>query len=228
MNTQRYILFYFLLLIFAPRITAQQDPYQLLDRVQAVYGILDDYKVDIEATVAMQGLSVPKMTATMYYKKPDKVHIESEGFAMLPRDAVGFNPAAFEKDAYDAVIQGKESIRGIPCTKLKLLARDDSIRLQRATLYVDESRNVVMRMDADPGEGASVQADFSYSKVNGKYWLPKGIEIVMASPMRFRRPNMKKQADGEDSKATITIRYRNYAVNKGLSDSLFENKKMKK
>jgi hypothetical protein len=208
--------------------TAQQDPYALLDRVQASYQRVNDYKVEIEATVAMQGLSVPKMKATMYFKKPDKVHIESDGFAMLPRDAVGFNPATFRKDEYDAVIQGEESIRGTQCVKLKLLARADSIRLQRATLFVDATRDLVLRMDADPGEGASVQADFTYKKFNGKYWLPESIEIVMASPMRFRSPNMKKQAKGEDSKATVSIRYRNYVVNKGLSDSLFENKKMKK
>ena len=205
---------------------AQTDAYELLGRVQNLFARIDDYRTDIEATVQMTGFSVPKMTATMYFKKPDRMHIESEGFAMLPRDVVGFRPDVFKKEEYDAVIQGKGTVDGVSCIKLKLLARADSLRLQRATLYVDPTRDLVLRMDADPGEGASAQADFTYTRVQKKYWLPSSIVISMDSPMRFRRPNMSKaQKPTGDGKATITMRYSNYVVNKGIPDSVFEKKK---
>lgn len=204
---------------------AQGEAYALLDRIQAVYARIDDYRVDITASVDMKGLSVPEMKATVYYKKPDRMHIESDGFAMLPRDAVGFHPGMFEKEQYDAVIQGKEKVGGVSCVKLKLLARDDSIRLQRATLYIDPKRDVVLRMDADPGQGASAQALFTYTKVQGRHWLPATIEISMDAPMHMRRPGMKKKDGDADSKARISLRYRNYVVNKGIPDSVFDNAK---
>jgi len=223
MTKHRYLpaLFFLLALANMPA-SAQQDAYTLLERVQSEYGAINDYRVEVEATVDMQGLSVPKMTATMYYKKPDKVHIESEGFAMLPRDAVGFHPDMFEKEQYDAVIQGEETIQGAACVKLKLLARSDSLRLQRATLFIDPARNVVLRMDADPGEGAAARADFTYNRVQGKYWLPKTIAISMSSPMHFRRPSAKKKTESDSGKATINLKYKNYVVNKGISDSVFK------
>ncbi len=227
MNMHRHLTAILFLLAAAMHtpVAAQQDPYALLDRIQKVYGEINDYKVDVEAMVDMQGLSVPKMNATMYYKKPDKVHIESDGFAMLPRDAVGFHPDMFDKDQYDAVIQGEEAIRGTACIKLKLLARSDTLRLQRATLYIDPTRYVVLRMDADPGNGASAQADFTYSRVQGKYWLPKTIAISMASPMHFRRPNAKKKSAKDDDNASINMKYTQYVVNKGIPDSVFKTKK---
>ncbi len=202
---------------------AQGDAYALLDRIQAVYARINDYRADITASVDMKGLSVPEMKATVYFKKPDRMHIESDGFAMLPRDAVGFHPDMFEKEQFDAVIQGKEKIAGVSCVKLKLLARDDSVRLQRAMLYVDPARDVVLRMDADPGQGASAQAEFTYTKVQGKYWLPSAIDITMDAPMRMRRPGTKPRGDNNDGKARISLRYTNYVVNKGISDSVFKN-----
>ncbi|MCB2205631.1 outer membrane lipoprotein-sorting protein [bacterium] len=213
----------FLLLTFMTQVSqAQGEAVALLERVQTIFSRVNDYQVDIRATVNMKRLNVPDMEATLYYKKPNNVHIESDGFAMLPRDAVGFDPLRFEKDMYDAVIQGTEKIGGVTCTKLKLLARSDTIRLQRITLYVDTKRDIVLRLDADPDGGAAAQASFTYTHVDGKYWMPERIDISMPSPMNFRRPGAKKKKDDGDSKATVTVRYSNYVINKGIPDSRFK------
>ncbi|MDT8325268.1 MAG: hypothetical protein RRA94_14240, partial [Bacteroidota bacterium] len=78
---------------------------------------------------------------------------------------------------------------------------------------------------ADPGKGASAQAEFTYSKVQDRYWLPASIEISMDTPMRMRRPDAKT-GDGNDAdRARISLRYSNYVVNRGIPDHLFENAK---
>ncbi len=202
------------------------SPAQLLERVQQQHDRVRDYQVDISATVDMERMQVPEMNARLYFKQPDKVHIESDGFAMLPRDAVSFRPSMFDTEQYDMVIQGTETIRGIRCTKLKLLATSDTVRLQRAMLYIDTKRDIVLRMDADPGAGASAMADFTYTKVNGMYWLPKAITLEMDSPMSFRRPGVKRKSkDSAPAKAKITLSYTHYVVNKGIPDSRFKNSK---
>jgi hypothetical protein len=213
--------------IFLPvTILAQQDAGELLDEVKAQYVRVNDYKVRINAIIKMKGLSVPPMDATMYFKKPDKIHIESDGFAMLPRDAVGFHPAMFNKDDYDLVLQGSTLIQGVACTKVKLLARSDTIRLQRAMIYVDSKRALILRMDFDPGAGASATADFTYAFVENKYFLPSRIEIEMASPMHRQRPGHKPTTDenSDEQKARITMNYSSYVVNKGIPDSVFDRK----
>lgn len=205
---------------------AQQDAGAILDAVKAQYEKVNDYKVQINAVIKMKGLSAPPMDATMYFKKPDRIQVESDGFAMLPRDAVGFHPAMFNKDEYDLVVQGSERIGNVECTKVKMLALSDTIRLQRAMIYVDTKRALIMRMDFDPGAGASATADFSYDRINGKYYLPSRIDIEMESPMRWQRPGQKPKSDEkpEDRKARISMKYSGYVVNKGIPDSVFETK----
>lgn len=208
--------------------TAQKSnsPSQLLERIHVQYDRVRDYQVDINATVDMERMQMPEMKARMYFKQPDKVHIESEGFAMLPRDAVSFRPTMFDSDQYDMVIQGTEKVRGHSCTKLKLLANSDTVRLQRVMLYVDTKRDLVLRMDADPGAGASATVEFVYTKVKGKYWLPKSISLEMDSPMSFRRPGVqRKKQSAAPAKAKITLTYSDYIVNKGIPDSRFQNNK---
>ncbi|MFZ1730205.1 MAG: hypothetical protein WBQ23_07290 [Bacteroidota bacterium] len=217
------VLAFFLLTVCVP---AQQDAGAILDAVKAQYAKVNDYKVQINAVIKMKGLSVPPMDATMYYKKPDKTQIESDGFAMLPRDAVGFHPAMFNKDEYDLVVQGSTQIQGVACTKVKLLARFDTIRLQRAMIYVDTKRALILRMDFDPGAGASATANFTYAFIENKFFLPSRIDIEMASPMRWKLPGKKAQT-GEEAggdKARITMNYSGYVVNKGIPDSVFDSK----
>ena len=217
------------ILLLPARITLAQeqtDPAALIDRVQTQFDRIEDYRVDLRARVDMQGLSVPEMTATVFYKKPDRMHVESEGFAMLPRDAVAFRPTMFEKDQYDMVIQGSEKIRGYECVKVRLFARSDTIRLQRAMLYVDPVRNLILRADIDPGQGSSAQVDMTYTQVDDTFWLPARIEVTMDSPMRFRSPGLKPQSGdrkAHDDPARIIVRYGNYIVNRGIPDSVFEN-----
>lgn len=214
-----------LLSIHAPLLSAQSqgDAAALLDAVSAQYDKVNDYKARIHAVIEMTGLSVPPMDAVLYFKKPDNIQIESDGFAMLPRDAVGFHPAMFDKDDYDLVLQGSETIGGVACSKVKLLARSDTPRLQRAMVYIDAKRAIILRMDFDPGAGASATADFTYARVDGKYWLPSRIDVEMESPMRGRRPGQRKKSDdGKPENAKIRMTYTDYVVNRGIPDSVFD------
>jgi hypothetical protein len=201
-----------------------EDPAVLLARVQKQYDRIDDYRVNVNVVVDMTGLSVPEMTAVLYFRKPDRMHIESDGFAMLPRDAVAFRPTMFDTEQYDMVIQGTAKIHGTECVKVRLFARSDTIRLQRAMLFIDPRRDVILRADIDPGEGASAQVMLSYTRVDGSYWLPRRIDVTMESPMRFRRQGIpgKPQNGNAKDEANITVTYSNYIVNKGIPDSVFE------
>jgi len=225
-------IFFFLVIVIVlcpASVSAQQDAGAILDAVKAQYEKVNDYRVRISAVIRMKGLSVPPMEATMYFKKPDRIQVESDGFALLPRDAVGFHPAMFDKDDYDMVVQGSARIGNVECTKLKLLARSDTIRLQRAMIYVDTRRALIMRMDFDPGAGSPAVADLTYERIDDRYYLPSRIDIEMDAPMRRRMPGQKSGTDKESGgdKARISMKYSGYVVNKGVPDSVFESSKMK-
>jgi hypothetical protein len=207
----------------------ESDAWKLLKTIQGDYERVNDYVVDIRATMKVPGLSVPEMQATMYFRKPDKVHVESERFAMLPRDAVMFHPSLFKPEEYDALAQGEAVIRGTTCRKIKLLAKSDTVRLQRIQLYVDPVKREILRMETDPGEAASASADFTYLRAAG-HTMPATITIEMKSPMTMRRSGVKQKNDtGEKEKpAKIALTYSNYRINKGIPDAVFSGKAKQK
>ncbi|MBL0173725.1 MAG: hypothetical protein IPP94_00380 [Ignavibacteria bacterium] len=200
---------------------------QVLKRVQGEFEKVRDYSADISTVVDVPGIKTPPMTAKIFFKKPDKVHIESSGFAMLPRDAVTYNPMAFNEDLFDAVLQGEETVNGVKCLKVKLLAKSDTVRLQRAMLCVDPARWLVLKMTTDPAQGGSADVIFTYAYIDNAYFLPSKISLQMINPTGFRESKghgMKMDAPvaGDKRKASVSLVYSNHRVNKGIPDSIFK------
>src|SRR5271157_2218142 len=89
---------------------AQESPGSvILQNVSRGFERVQDFVATIEANVDMERLRVPKMKATLYFKKPDKVHFDAAGFAMLPREGVVLNSATLIA-RYDATVAGEESV----------------------------------------------------------------------------------------------------------------------
>ncbi len=57
----------------------------IVARVEQPYAGIADYTVNLDVNVDIQGLTIPPVRATMYFKQPDKVHFKAEGFAILRR-----------------------------------------------------------------------------------------------------------------------------------------------
>ena len=201
---------------------------EALRNIQKEYGKVKDYSADLNVVVNIPGVKMPPMDAKIYFKKPDKLHLDAKGFAMLPRDIVGFNPGMFSEDAFDAVIQGEETIGSTRCLKLKLLAKSDTMRLQRAMLYVDQDRWIILRMTSDPLQGNSGEANFTYALIDNKYLLPSTVKLEMMVPASIAgrgRPKMEKNSDAQKKSASVLLTYSNHRVNKGIDDSMFLEKK---
>ncbi|MAT40213.1 MAG: hypothetical protein CL946_11485 [Ectothiorhodospiraceae bacterium] len=222
MKKLRYLLCLTLALAFTA--TAQPRAQEVMKNVRAQFDRVKDYTVDIRAKVDIPRVQVPAMEAKLYFKQPDKVHLKADGFAMIPKDAVSFNPHVFEDERYDMVVQGTESIGGKGCYKVKLLARSDTLRVQRAMVYVDSTDWLILRLESDPNQGRSAVANITYALIENKYFLPSKAEVNMdAPPMRLRPgQSIKKDEQEEGQQASASIEYSNYKVNTGLSDSLFE------
>ncbi len=196
----------------------------VLKNMAAQFEKIRDYSAEITASVNVPNVKLPTMQAKVFFKKPDKLHVEADGFAMLPRDVVGFNPASLNEEHFDAVIQGSEKVGSIDCIKVKLLAKSDTMRLQRVMLFIDADLWLIRKMSTDPSRGESAEVLFEYMLVDGRYHMPSKITLEMQTPRRLREQG-KKSEDGNGMKAAATVTYRNYKVNKGLFDDLFKEKK---
>ena len=88
-----------ILLLISPDYAQNIDPEIMLEKVKEKFEKIENYKADITVKVDIPYIKMPERNATLYFKQPDKIHIESEGFAMLPKEGINFSPISlFESE----------------------------------------------------------------------------------------------------------------------------------
>ena len=60
----------------------------IIDSVHSRFNRIQDYSVQIKLTVDMEKFRMPRKRIDVYFKQPDKLKIESDGFAIVPRQGV--------------------------------------------------------------------------------------------------------------------------------------------
>ena len=192
-----------------------------------------DFVATIEAEVDMERVRVPKMSATMYYKKPDKVHFSSTNFAMLPREGIALN-ASLLRERYEPKILGDEMLDGRSVYKLALTAREAKIRPGRLILWIDPVTWTISRMETVPYQGRVLRLLFTYEAQAGGFLLPKtmkaSFEIVARDTsekllnLDIQAPPQFDEAPRPSRSGSIMVKYLEYKLNVGLSDEIFEKK----
>lgn len=201
----------------------------ILERCERVLAGVEDYTADLTAKVDMERMRIPAMNATLYFKKPDKIHVKSDGFALLPREGFAA-PVADMSKRYQAVLQATDSVEGIALYRLLLTPRGSGQRVQPVTVWVDPVRFTIVQVRSTPYRGREVVLKFTYALQEGRYWLPDRLMasfVTMAPDTSSEEETlfgMKPQLDEmrrRPRNGTFEIVYSNYRVNTGLPDDLF-------
>jgi outer membrane lipoprotein-sorting protein len=195
---------------------------------------IQDFVATIEAKVDMERLRVPKMNATLYFKKPDKVHFDSPGFAMLPREGVVLNVGAL-RTRYNATIVEEESVDGKKLLKMQLTGKDQVVRPRQLFVWVDQTVWTIAKMESVPYQGRILRLEFTYATQSGGYVLPQTLKASFESsgrdstqrPLDLDLPNTPQLGDLNQRvprSGSIFVKYLDYKINTGLSDDIFEKK----
>jgi len=226
------ILLILLVVDFGISYPQKKDPEQILEEVKKTFTKVEDYVVDVNIKVDVDFLKVPETNATIYFKQPGKIHLESESFALLPKEGMDFSPVSLLKNEYTAIYQRTDTIDGYKTDVIKVIPLSDASDIILTTLWVDESRYIIRRVESTPKIGGTFSIHLKYDKSKTDYPLPSS----MVFTFNIDRMNLPKSMSGElnenkpkDEKKTSTgkvfISYKNYKVNKGIPDSVFEEKK---
>jgi outer membrane lipoprotein-sorting protein len=202
----------------------------MMEKVEKGFEGIKDFEVSIEATVDMERVRVPKMTGTLYFKRPDKIHFASANFMLLPREGIVVNPSVL-RERYQPSLAGEEEIDGKKLFKLQLVAKTENIRPRQMQLWIDPARWTIARMETVPYQGRILRLTFDYELQGGKYWLPRTLsasfDVAVRDTSRQIELDVAAQPQFEQMRrpprsGSITVTYSNYKVNTGLSDSIFE------
>jgi hypothetical protein len=202
---------------------------KILERVLSNFDLIEDYVVDVRGNVEFPDAQIPEIQAKIYFKKPDKLKVESESFLILPKQAIRFGPDILFKKDFSSIITGEFEIENVKHFVVKIIPNnpeDDQI----ITLLINSSNYTIRKMSGVSSKSGKIEASFSYRLVEGKYWLPELIkvnfEIKNLRLMRQRKLSKDlKIVDDSPKVGSIKLIYYNYIVNKGVSDKIFEESK---
>lgn len=205
----------------------------ILRHMRSTSSEIEDYTVRLRAEIDMEKVRVPPMDITVYYKQPDKIHLQSKGFAMLPRDGIFINPNRFSKEDFYMSLLGKETLKNVETYKIELVPRKEKIKIRKLTMWVDPERWIFLKVHTVSWRGLSAHVDFEYALFQDKYWLPvSAIAIINFAGFKGFSPYYKmlgrekeNASESGDKTGRITIQFSDYKINVGLSDSIFEQQK---
>ncbi|MGE5432502.1 MAG: LolA family protein [Syntrophomonadaceae bacterium] len=223
-----------LLIIFSAGLYAQnQDPVKLLEKVKQKFSQVNDYEVNAHIKVDVSFLKVPEMDAKIYFMKPDKMKLDTEGFAMLPKQAFNFSPDRLFKGDYSAIYVKKDNLGGTPVDVVKVIPNDPNSEIVLSTLWIDSGKDVIRKIESTPRRGGAFEITFNYNN-NMNYPLPSSVQFSFDAPNNPRGMNspgsqqqQPKAKTGQSERGNVSVTYTNYKVNKGIPDGIFSEKKKK-
>ncbi len=221
------ILFFFIGKIFSQEI----DPYELINKVSEEFNKIEDYQVNATITVDVNFLKVPETKATIYFKQPDKVKMDSEGFALLPKEGLNFSPTKLLKNEFTAIHTKSEIIDGANCEVIKVIPLADTTGVILSSLWIDSELNVVRKVETTTKQAGTFEIDLFYNDSEYKN-LPSEVNFIF-NVENFKLPasmtgefNKPKEENKDESITGIVIlKYDDYILNQGFEDSFFEEEK---
>jgi len=231
MRKLKYV-FLFLLICFTVSVASAQnkDPDEILDGVKEAFKMIEDYEVDIQIKIDVDFLKVPDSEAKLYFKQPNKIHVESEKFALLPRQGLDFSPLGLLSGKYTALYEREDTLRDLPTSVVKIIPLGNDGDIILSTFWVDQTRHLIIRVESTKKPTGTFTIDFTYEKYDDDYEMPSQMEFTFTLDKVMLPRGMDGQPDADDDsdkKSDVTtgkvyITYTNYKVNRGLPDELFE------
>lgn len=202
---------------------------EILKKALNIHEGIKDYTAQVIVMTDFENMDIPDRNITLYYKAPDKVHVDSDGVVFIPRRAINLHSLGSDLAAGSRVILlGKKTISGRLLYSVKVIPGPENASNQgqaerqykRGPAATDNERFLVwvwgdnwtvQKMQMYRGANQLFQVRWTHQKIAGKYWLPQWI-IFSAAPGQL--PN--------SGKGEVRMYFKQIKVNTGLKDSLFE------
>ena len=200
----------------------------ILRRAFDMSAAVRDYTADVDVAVDMPNVKMPERRARVYFKRPDKVAIDSRGIVMIPKQALvpGNIGSELMKNA-QVTLAGTKTQGGVSVYFLKVIPAARKHGDDKLLLWVRGDRFTVERMEAYSAGKQQMAVTWEHQLVAGKYWLPRRLVATLtASRSDFPHgpPDLDKKTAPPKKPGTITVVFYNIRVNTGLKDSLFVEK----
>lgn len=223
------------LILFSACALRAQNAQQVIKNVKQKFDQVRDYTASVTASVNMERMKIPEMKATVYFKQPDKFHVESKNFSMLPKEGMGLNPSDMLMK-YDASLVKSEKRNGTTFYELRLVSKAEKGKpVREYFVTVNGDIWAVSHIESFPAPGRKISIDFTHALVSDQYWLPSSMSVEYSTEKVSDEaqpdaapPQSAPRGRQTPRSGSAVVRYMDYKVNTGLSDEIFEKKKDEK
>lgn len=185
---------------------------------------IKDYTVDVKVSVDMKAAQIPEMEATVYFKAPDKVKIDSKGLFLMPKDVGIINPAKFDPDKFEVAVIDTFTYKGDPAVRLSLVPKNDMTGDRNIVLTIDKKDWLIVEIATAPYPGREASAKITYGDFDG-FKMPVKIDVRLdIGKLNGMVPRGHGVPRISELNGTVKISYSNYRINTGLPDRIFEKK----
>jgi len=209
----------------------------LFNTIRQKLTLVNDYVADVRMKVDVSFMRVPLLTGKLYFKAPDKLKLERNGgISIMPRKSISMTLGNLIPSGKATVIDaGSEVIDGHPARIIQVVPQEET-DIVLTKIWVDVARGLALRTETTTRENGTVRMDLEFAKYASlalpdrvvfvldikDYKLPKGVTMDYDDGTQEMMARAKKL---KMKKGRIEIRYLNYAVNKGFSDTIFKDGK---
>ncbi|HRH65826.1 MAG TPA: hypothetical protein PLU53_05980 [Bacteroidia bacterium] len=224
----------FLILCLVSDLIFSQDARALIAAVNKKFRQVRNYQAEVVIRTEIPFIKMLPVSATLYYKEPDKLRIKSKGIAILPKQ--GFNDllqALGDTISYSALFQGEEVLKNIHVAIISIIPVSDTSDMILGKFWIDPQQNLVMRSQITTRTNGTILSEYLYGKL-AAFALPDSMTVTVDTK-KFKIPkavaadinnynsNAKDPAK-QSKKGKIILGFSNYQVNKGVPDEIFKDK----
>jgi outer membrane lipoprotein-sorting protein len=182
---------------------------------------VDDYQVEVNINVDMEFLRIPSVSARIFFKKPDLMKIESEDFAIIPKEAISFSPTKFLNNNYQAIYIKSDSLNDYAVEIIKIIPRQDSLDIVLSSLWIDKNDYLIRKIETTTKNRGTFIANLNFNEM-AEFGLPSKVVFtfnisgsqILDLPSREIKGNSKSTVkQNKNISKIINIEYSNYLVN---------------
>ena len=221
-----------------PAAASRPDPAKIFADLIKPYRTLRDYTVTIHAKISMPTIRIPNFTATLYYKQPDRFHIETKSFAPIPRNSGLFNPMQFDPEKNRIDYEKSGNLGQTPADLYRVEPQDVKSPIRYYLVWVGGVPARILQVDYLTFHGTKGTVKINHKQVSrgAESWLlpenarihltfPEGATPASGSSYDTRDNPISGGMRGLDEmsgEGDVEISYSDWLINTGLDDSMFK------
>jgi hypothetical protein len=209
-----------------------QTPNEVINSVNQRFGKVNDYKADVQVTCDIPSIKINPINAKVVYRQPGRFKLKSTGILILPKQNANFLFSTLrDTTAYTAVKTGEESLGGVRVQVISVIPARDTGDLILGKFWIDAAKGLVMKSQLTTRTQGTILIENKFGQ-QAVYALPdqmlftieaQKFKLPKALTMDIGTSSSKQESSSGDGKGRILLRFSNYQVNRGVTNSDFED-----